>query len=1430
VTWGSGATGVSGVVSSANSLVGTFNQGTGFGDHVGRGGVTALTNGNYVVSSPAWNGGIGAATWADGTTGITGSVSADNSLIGPGSGSVGGSGGGVGVSSGGVTALTNGNYVVDSPFWSAPDDYEDGAVTWGNGTTGTIGTVSASNSLVGTYELEEVGNGGITKLANGNYVVLTPGWNNNRGAATWGDGTTGTTGIVSASNSVVGSTAGVAGGGVTALSNGNYVIKSPGWNNSLGAATWVNGSAAASFTVSASNSLVGSNAAGLGDQVSSGGVIPLPNGNFVVLSPLWSVSKGAATWGSGTAGISGIVSSANSLVGSTGGSTADEVGSGGVVSLADGNLVVSSPLWNGAEGAVTWLDGITGTTLDGQNTPDPGNSLLGAAANAGLGQVRLGPVAGSFVAAFSTENNRGRVTVGFVNAGGVGGDQLPFGFLPSQTETLDPDYLEHALNAGTNVVLQANDDITVSSPVTAQPAGMPGNLTLQAGRSLLLNAGIQTAGGNLTLTANESVADGVVDNQRDPGAAAIKEVSGITLSAGSGALAVDLKATTDTTNHSQGLVTLLGVAAGSVTLSAASPLGVTIDGQTPGDGVTVGTYTQTSVTGPINLNGAPLQLTHKVATMAGETFTIVHTTGGVSGTLAGLGEGAVVTADDGTPFTITYQGNGGKDVVLTQDVIPTQLVVTQQPPGSVLAGGLISMAVSAEDAQGNVATSFSGKVTVALANNPGGSTLGGTLTVTANQGVAVFSDLTLNKSGTGYTLQATTPNLTAATTNAFNVTPGAASQLVVTQQPSPTARAGVAFATQPVVVEEDAFGNVLTGDSTHTVTAARGDRGTGALQGTATVTLNAGVATFTDLSYQVAETLDITFSTNAGAITATSADVAVSPAAASQLAITQQPSATATAGVAFATQPVVAEEDQYGNVIIGDSAHTVTAARGDRGTAALQGSTLTVTLVGGVATFSGLSYQVAETMDVAFSTNAAGVAPATSSDVLVSAAAATQLVFGQQPTSAVAGAVVSPAVTVQVEDSYGNVVVSDGSTVTLTLSAGVFEGGSATATATASGGVASFGGLKIDAAGSYTLAASDGSLAGTTSAGFTISPAAASQLVITQQPSATATAGVAFAMQPVVAEEDQYGNVLTGDSTHTVTAARGDHGTAALQGGTLTLTLVGGVATFTGLAYQVAETLDISFSTNAGTFTATSADIAVRPAAASQLVITQQPSATATAGVAFATQPVVAEEDQYGNVLTGDSTHTVTAARGNHGTAALQGGTLTLTLVGGMATFTGLSYQVAETLNITFTTDAAGVTPATSLDVVVSAAAATQLVFGQQPTSAVAGAVVSPAVTVKVEDVYGNVVVSDGSTVTLALSAGVFEGGSATATATASGGVATFGGLKIDTAGTYTLAAGDGSLAGATSASFTVSPAAASQLVVTQQPSTTATAGAAFAM
>jgi hypothetical protein len=82
----------------------------------------------------------------------------------------------VGLGTSGVTALTNGNYVVVIALWDSGTILDVGAVTWGNGTSGIFGTVSADNSLVGSTASDYVGGTGVTALTNGNYVVASSNW------------------------------------------------------------------------------------------------------------------------------------------------------------------------------------------------------------------------------------------------------------------------------------------------------------------------------------------------------------------------------------------------------------------------------------------------------------------------------------------------------------------------------------------------------------------------------------------------------------------------------------------------------------------------------------------------------------------------------------------------------------------------------------------------------------------------------------------------------------------------------------------------------------------------------------------------------------------------------------------------------------------------------------------------------------------------------------------------------------------------------------------------------------------------------------------------------------------------------------------------------------------------------------------------------
>ncbi|HEX4480787.1 MAG TPA: hypothetical protein VH082_08270 [Rudaea sp.] len=399
ITWGSGTAGVKGAVSASNSLVGTHQ-----GDQIGLGDdtndhprFTTLSNGNAVVASLDWANNTGAATWINASAGNHGAISSANSLVGAQAGDI--------VGYGDVVALTNGNYVVSSPYWSNGSTQAAGAATWGNGSTGTSGVVSASNSLVGTHANDQVSvpglnlNLGITALSNGNYVVSSQSWNNAAGAATWANGATGTSGGVTTSNSLVGDAGDGVGYGVTALSNGNYVVASVDWGSSKGAVTWANGTTGLVGKVSANNSLTGSTASSDGPSVDGDrvgwSVAALTNGNYVVGSQFWNNGIGAATRLSGTGAFSGVVSTSNSLTGSVSG---DAVSSRGIVALTNGNYVVISDDWsNGATtnaGAVTWGNGTA--TMSG--TVGTTNSLTGSTSGDQIGDLGVFPLAnGNYV-------------------------------------------------------------------------------------------------------------------------------------------------------------------------------------------------------------------------------------------------------------------------------------------------------------------------------------------------------------------------------------------------------------------------------------------------------------------------------------------------------------------------------------------------------------------------------------------------------------------------------------------------------------------------------------------------------------------------------------------------------------------------------------------------------------------------------------------------------------------------------------------------------------------------------------------------------------------------------------------------------------------------------------------------------------------------
>jgi hypothetical protein len=172
----------------------------------------------------------------------------------------------------------------------------------------------------------------------------------------------------------------------------------------------------------------------------------------------------------------------------------------------------------------------------------------------------------------------------------------------------------------------------------------------------------------------------------------------------------------------------------------------------------------------------------------------------------------------------------------------TRLVFSTQPAGATGGSAFATQpVVTAQDAAGNTATSYSGTVTLSIGS---GGTAGATLsgcTGTLRAGVTSFSGCAIDRVGTGYVLQARDGTF-SVNSAAFNVTAGAATRLAFTTQPA-GATDNNAFTTQPVVTAFDAGGNVATGYAGTLTPSLVAGTGGGALGG-CQYTLSAGVATY----------------------------------------------------------------------------------------------------------------------------------------------------------------------------------------------------------------------------------------------------------------------------------------------------------------------------------------------------------------------------------------------------------------------------------------------------------------------------------------------------------------------------------------------------------------------------------------------------------
>lgn len=215
------------------------------------------------------------------------------------------------------------------------------------------------------------------------------------------------------------------------------------------------------------------------------------------------------------------------------------------------------------------------------------------------------------------------------------------------------------------------------------------------------------------------------------------------------------------------------------------------------------------------------------------TFSNVIINTGTSCTLTATD---TTTGDTGTPIT--------SGAITVSPTTAAKLAFTTAPPTTSGAGELLTtFRVSSEDQYGNVVTS--GTDTIAIGST---CTLGGTLSTAEVAGVATFSAVTVNQTGSCILVATDSTNnlITAASSAAITVTGGTPAKVAFNvAPPTSVATTGTVITTFKVAVE-DASGNI---DTTSTGSTDGITISSSCLAASVAATAVAGVATFSTVEF-----------------------------------------------------------------------------------------------------------------------------------------------------------------------------------------------------------------------------------------------------------------------------------------------------------------------------------------------------------------------------------------------------------------------------------------------------------------------------------------------------------------------------------------------------------------------------------------------------
>lgn len=397
------------------------------------------------------------------------------------------------------------------------------------------------------------------------------------------------------------------------------------------------------------------------------------------------------------------------------------------------------------------------------------------------------------------------------------------------------------------------------------------------------------------------------------------------------------------------------------------------------------------------------------------------------------------------------------------------------------------------------------------------------------------------------------------------------------------------------------------------------------------------------------------------------------------------------------------------------------------------------------------------------------------------------------PPSAVSSTSASFDLTVDVEDSHGNVISTNGDD--LALQSSTNDGcqlSGATGTVTASSGSAQFTGLTLTGYDCVITATDTTSTNDDTTfvpATTTISVVGApAQLAFSNAP-ATAIYGTAT-QSITLSVEDSHGIVesATGGTGNSDTIDLTSNCAFTTNPATLTASsgAVSFTVTFTGTVTTNCTLSATDHTRSLPSPSTWSVSIAVSTNTAAKLGFTTQPPTTATAGVAFSSFAVSTEVGNGSATGTGSDVISLTSS-------CKLSGVTSVAETAGVATFSDVIVTTASTCTLIATDSTnSGIASATSNAVIVTAGTPTHVAFTTAPPTTF-GSLTAPltAFKVSVEDVYGNVATTTtGSTDTIEItSTNCTLTGTTSVVAVA--GVATFSAVTVTTPGTCVLTASD---------------------------------------